>query len=49
MPVRQALKTRTLFNVLGPLINPARPSFQLMGVYAPSWCAPSPKPCWHSA
>lgn len=33
-PVRQALKTRTIFNVLGPLINPARPTYQLMGVYA---------------
>ena len=40
MPVRQALKTRTLFNVLGPLINPARPSFQLMGVYAPELVRP---------
>ncbi|NLS12992.1 anthranilate phosphoribosyltransferase [Vibrio sp. SM6] len=34
MPVRQTLKTRTIFNILGPLINPARPSIQLMGVYS---------------
>ena len=34
-PVRAALKTRTLFNILGPLINPARPSYHLLGVYAP--------------
>ncbi|WP_025820203.1 anthranilate phosphoribosyltransferase [Shewanella marina] len=33
VPVRQALKTRTLFNILGPLINPARPDFMLLGVY----------------
>ena len=33
MPVRNTLKTRTIFNVLGPLINPARPTYQLMGVY----------------
>ncbi|QUM87273.1 anthranilate phosphoribosyltransferase [Moritella sp. 28] len=33
MPVRQALKTRTIFNVLGPLLNPTRPQVQLMGVY----------------
>ncbi len=32
-PVRSQLKTRTLFNVLGPLINPARPSIALIGVY----------------
>ncbi len=40
MPVRNALKTRTIFNVLGPLINPARPSYQLMGVYSPALVAP---------
>ena len=33
MPVRQAMKTRTIFNLLGPLINPARPTIELMGVY----------------
>lgn len=33
MPVRQQLKTRTLFNILGPLINPARPPLALIGVY----------------
>jgi anthranilate phosphoribosyltransferase len=32
MPVRRALGIRTAFNVLGPLTNPARPSFQLVGV-----------------
>ncbi len=31
--VRQTLKTRTIFNVLGPLINPAKPNIELMGVY----------------
>ena len=33
--VRQALKTRTIFNILGPLINPAKPKHQLLGVYSP--------------
>ena len=32
-PVRAALKTRTIFNILGPLINPARPTYHLLGVY----------------
>ncbi len=31
---------RTLFNLLGPLLNPARPDFQLMGVPRPEWCEP---------
>jgi anthranilate phosphoribosyltransferase len=35
MPTRRALEIRTVFNILGPLTNPARPSFQLVGVAAP--------------
>ncbi|MDC9580475.1 anthranilate phosphoribosyltransferase [Xenorhabdus sp. PR6a] len=38
--VRQQLKTRTLFNVLGPLINPARPAVSLIGVYSPDLVKP---------
>lgn len=33
MPIRQALGVRTVFNVLGPLLNPAAPPFHLMGAY----------------
>ena len=43
MPVRQALKTRTIFNILGPLINPAQPNIQLMGVYSPDLVSPIAK------
>jgi anthranilate phosphoribosyltransferase len=32
-PVRKRLGVRTIFNLLGPLLNPARPDFQLTGVY----------------
>jgi anthranilate phosphoribosyltransferase len=35
MPVRRALGVRTVFNILGPLSNPAGASAQVMGVYAP--------------
>ena len=32
-PVRQALGVRTVFNILGPLTNPAAPLFQLTGAF----------------
>lgn len=35
MPVRKALKVPTLFNTLGPLLSPARPEFQMMGIARP--------------
>ena len=33
-PVRRELGIRTLFNILGPLTNPANAEYQLLGVYA---------------
>ncbi|MCF4128256.1 anthranilate phosphoribosyltransferase [Methylobacterium sp. SyP6R] len=39
-PVRVEIGTRTLFNVLGPLCNPAGVSAQLLGVYAASLAEP---------
>ncbi len=32
-PVRKSLGVRTFFNVLGPLVNPVQPEFQMLGVY----------------
>ncbi|MDD3590129.1 MAG: anthranilate phosphoribosyltransferase [Thermoguttaceae bacterium] len=34
-PVRKSLGVRTIFNMIGPLVNPAEPSFMLVGVYSP--------------
>jgi anthranilate phosphoribosyltransferase len=33
-PVRRALGVRTVFNLLGPLTNPAEPPFGLLGAYS---------------
>ena len=38
--VRALLKVPTIFNVLGPLLNPANASIQLIGVYSEHWLLP---------
>lgn len=35
-PVRRELKVRTIFNILGPLTNPAGAGFGVFGVYSPT-------------
>lgn len=37
---RNTLKTRTIFNLIGPLVNPARPNYLLLGVYKPELVMP---------
>ncbi len=32
-PVRKSLGVRNFFNVLGPLVNPVQPKYQMLGVY----------------
>lgn len=39
-PTRVELGTRTIFNLLGPLTNPAGVKRQVMGVFAAQWVAP---------
>lgn len=41
--VRSILKTRTIFNILGPLINPAHPNKVLIGVYSQELILPMAK------
>ncbi|PXF47921.1 Anthranilate phosphoribosyltransferase [Gracilariopsis chorda] len=35
-PVRKAMKIRTLFNIMGPLLNPCDAKYAVIGVYSPS-------------
>ncbi|TDK38619.1 anthranilate phosphoribosyltransferase [Rhizobium deserti] len=39
-PSRVELGTRTIFNLLGPLSNPAGAKRQLLGVFSPNWLQP---------
>ena len=42
-PTRAELGTRTIFNLLGPLANPAGVKRLLVGVFAPEWVSRSPR------
>ncbi len=39
-PIRKQLGIRTVFNQLGPLVNPASAKFQVLGVYDPQFLRP---------
>jgi anthranilate phosphoribosyltransferase len=39
-PIRTRLGIRTIFNLLGPLTNPAGAQHQVLGVFAPEWVRP---------
>lgn len=39
-PVRATMGVRTLFNILGPLVNPSAPKVMLLGVYTPDLLKP---------
>jgi len=38
-PIRKELGVRTIFNILGPLTNPANAKNQMMGVFIATWLA----------
>lgn len=40
VPLRKTLKVRTVFNLLGPLVNPLRPTGQVIGVYDTAFIQP---------
>ena len=42
-PARVELGTRTIFNLLGPMCNPAGVKRQLLGVFSPKWLLPVAK------
>ncbi len=42
-PIRKELGIRTVFNILGPLTNPARPSMIILGVYSQDLLEPMAK------
>ena len=44
-PVRKEIGIRSIFNILGPLSNPAGASMQLLGVYSGIWWNHWPR-CW---
>ncbi|WP_343128363.1 anthranilate phosphoribosyltransferase [Buchnera aphidicola (Takecallis taiwana)] len=41
--IRKELHTRTIFNLLGPLLNPSKPNFSVIGVYSPHLILPFAK------
>jgi len=40
MPARKQIAQKTIFNLLGPLINPAQATNQIIGVYSRKWVRP---------
>jgi hypothetical protein len=51
-PVRKALAARgqrSVFNILGPLINPGRPAHILLGVFSDAWVPQAWRPPWKTA
>lgn len=38
--IRKKIGTRTIFNIVGPLVNPTRPACQVVGVYSPDLLKP---------